>query len=136
MDEKTYVIGDFNKGQMDGNFIYRDSKSIFYTTFSNDRISGKQLQIDRNENRAILTEYKNSAYKELENYGIVGKHDEEIFAETFGQGVELPTFETFKDELMLRDKIYEEKILNNGNRFIYFKKPTTVEKLGFVLLKD
>ena len=55
LDEKSYVIGDFNKGQMDGNFIYRDNKSIFYTTFSNDRITGKQLYIDRNENRAILT---------------------------------------------------------------------------------
>lgn len=79
MDEKTYVIGDFNKGQMDGNFIYRDNKTLFYTTFSYDRITGKQLYIDRNEQRAILTEYKNSTYEEIENNNITGIGEGQIF---------------------------------------------------------
>lgn len=81
---------------MDGNFIYRDTKTLFYTTFSYDRITGKQLYIDRNEQRAILTEFKNSAYEEIGNMNITGISEGEIFEEMYEHTVELPTIEKFK----------------------------------------
>lgn len=46
LNEKTYVIGDFNRGLMDGQFVYRDSKSLFFAEFSNNKLSGKVIYIE------------------------------------------------------------------------------------------
>lgn len=83
MDEKTYVIGDFNNGQMEGNFIYRDGKTLFYATFAYDRVVGKQLFIDANEERAFLTEFRNSSYEELRNVKLTEKLTEKSEGQIF-----------------------------------------------------
>ena len=37
---------------------------------------------------------------------------------------------------MFKDKVFDEKNLNTGNKFVYFNRCSNVEKLGFVILKD
>lgn len=49
LGEKKYVIGDFNRGLMDGSFVYRDARSLFYAEFTNDKLTGRMVYLDESD---------------------------------------------------------------------------------------
>jgi hypothetical protein len=62
LSEKKYVIGDFNRGLMDGQFVYRDAKGLFYAEFTNNKLTGKMVYLDESEKekRAKCLEYRSN----------------------------------------------------------------------------